>query len=470
MMRRLVALALSVAFATSAQAATITILPGVGFTDGTARTPVGGNTATTLGQARLQVFQRAAALWGAKLSSSQVIYVNASFSVLSCSSSSGLLGWANPNAFFKNFNNTPKRDVYYPAALANALAGKRVDGSNPLAAPSSADIQAQFNSAVDGNSGCLRGVGFYYGLDNNPGNKMDLLDIVMHEMGHGLGFVSFVDDGTGQGSDSSAPNQLGIYDQFLYDETQGKYWTQLSSAQRLSSATDEGHLVWNGGNVNGGLSGMTAGVTAARHLRLYAPSPVESGSSVSHWDDGVAPNLLMQPFASASIKASLGVDLSTCAMADMGWPIAAGVTCPDNNINGTAPVAYAQNVQTTKNTRLPITLSSSNPHGLPLLFAVLVPPQHGSLSGTAPSLIYMPDANYTGSDSFLFISSDGLLNSLSALVGITVNPSAATASGSGAGTSSSSSSDSGGGAMPNLCCLLMLAGLRQLRRIRASVH
>ena len=254
MIRALAAFILSAFFAASAQAAVITIIPGAGFTDTKPVTPDGGNVATTLGAARLAVFQEAALLWGSKIQSPQVIYVHVSFTALTCSSTSGMLGWARPNVFIKNYTNMPKVDVYYPEALANAFANQRIDGSNPLVDPSGADIQAEFNSALDSSSGCLHGVGFYYGLDNIPGNKIDLLNVVMHEMAHGLGFVSFTDETTGLGSDSNYPNQLGIYDQFVYDETQSKFWPQLTTAQRVTSAKNGGHLVWNGTNVNGALS------------------------------------------------------------------------------------------------------------------------------------------------------------------------------------------------------------------------
>ena len=52
--------------------------PGEGFNDPTPVSPVGGNTGTTLGAQRLQLFQTVAAEWGSKLNSSQVIYVFAS--------------------------------------------------------------------------------------------------------------------------------------------------------------------------------------------------------------------------------------------------------------------------------------------------------------------------------------------------------------------------------------------------------
>ena len=59
----------------AASAATITILvmdaPDEGFNDQTAFTPIGGNTATTLGAARLNVFNKAAQMWGQLINSSR---------------------------------------------------------------------------------------------------------------------------------------------------------------------------------------------------------------------------------------------------------------------------------------------------------------------------------------------------------------------------------------------------------------
>src|SRR5262249_1199907 len=53
---------------TPARAATIVVVnadgPGEGFNDATPVAPVGGNTATTLGGQRLNVFQYAADIWG----------------------------------------------------------------------------------------------------------------------------------------------------------------------------------------------------------------------------------------------------------------------------------------------------------------------------------------------------------------------------------------------------------------------
>src|SRR6185503_6477772 len=82
-------------------AATITIVngdnPNEGFNDVTPVSPVGGNPGTTVGQQRLFVFQRAAAIWGSLLKSNVQIFVNAKFDPLTCDASSGVLGSAGPS-------------------------------------------------------------------------------------------------------------------------------------------------------------------------------------------------------------------------------------------------------------------------------------------------------------------------------------------------------------------------------------
>ena len=81
-----------------------------------------------------------------------------------------------------------------------------------------------------------------------------------------------------------------------------------------------------------------------------------------------------------------------------------------------APVANDQGVTTPEDTPVTITLGSS-----PLSFDVATQPGHGTLSGTAPNLIYTPAAGYYGSDSFSFTASDGALSD-TATISITITP------------------------------------------------
>ena len=98
----------------------------------------------------------------------------------------------------------------------------------------------------------------------------------------------------------------------------------------------------------------------------------------------------------------------------------AGLEIDVMNVND-APVASGQSVSLDEDTPTGITLSGSDIDGDDLTFSVTVPPQHGSLSGVAPDLIYTPEANYAGPDGFSFMVHDGTVSSPAAVVGITVN-------------------------------------------------
>src|SRR5262245_2839326 len=60
------------------------------------------------------------------------------------------------------------------------------------------------------------------------------------------------------------------------------------------------------------------GADPAGRLRLYAPDPVDPGSSISHWDLPATPDLLMEPFIGPG--AEIGeLDLTVEQLEDIGW-------------------------------------------------------------------------------------------------------------------------------------------------------
>lgn len=87
-----------------------------------------------------------------------------------------------------------------------------------------------------------------------------------------------------------------------------------------------------------------------------------------------------------------------------------------------APIAAAQNLALNEDGSIALQLNGSDVEGTPLVFSVETPPQHGALSGSLPNLVYTPEPNFTGEDSFTFRASDGQLTSASALVRLQVNP------------------------------------------------
>jgi hypothetical protein len=178
----------AVVFAASAQATTITIVnaldgPTEGFNDPTVVAPIGGNPGTTLGQQRLNVFQYAANLWAAILPSNVTIRVSAKFDPQTCSPTAGVLGSAGPAQVFEDFAGNLIANTWFHVALANKLANMDLSASD--------DINATFNSDVD-NQTCLSATDWYYGFDGNEGTDIDLTSVVLHELGHGLGFSTQV--------------------------------------------------------------------------------------------------------------------------------------------------------------------------------------------------------------------------------------------------------------------------------------
>ena len=56
-------------------------------------------------------------------------------------------------------------------------------------------------------------------------------------------------------------------------------------------------------------------------VRLYAPTTVALGSSISHFDTVAAPNLLMEPFINSDLRSASNLDLTPSLMQDIGWEL-----------------------------------------------------------------------------------------------------------------------------------------------------
>lgn len=304
-------------FSLAASAATITIInndgAGEGFNDPTPVAAVPGNPATTLGGQRLNAAQAAADAWGAVLTSPITIKVRINFDPLTCNASSAILGQAGPWSGWRDFSGAPRAGTWYPDALADALGNSDFGSPDP-------DIAATFNSSIDFNDSCLFGTNWWYGIESPAvAGTIDFFKVLLHEMGHGLGFLTFVNTSTGA-------KALGFDDTYmvsLEDHSTGKNWPVMSDGERAASAIDTNDLHWTGTNaVNNNAGFLTAGVGASNHPQMYAPNPLQGGSSVSHWNTALTPNETMEPFATAD-----ALDLLTYQLfRDIGWTIQSSVT------------------------------------------------------------------------------------------------------------------------------------------------
>lgn len=291
---------------------------GVGFNDNSPRSPVGGNSGTTLGQQRLIALQHAADLWGAVLTSNTQIVIGATWDSLPCENTGGTLASAGSHSGIRNFPGAPFANTWYPLALANALSGSDRNGLT-------VEIDAEFNVSV-GQPGCLSTRTWYLGLDNAHGSTgIDLVTVALHEFAHGLGFSSFTNEATGT-QPSGSPS---IYDMFLRDNTTGKLWPNMTDSERVASAINTGNLVWIGSQVTAAVPGvLSSGADGSNHARVYTPNPVDPGSSVSHFDTSLTPNQLMEPNISSNLTHGISPpqDLTLPLLLDIGWNGGGGPT------------------------------------------------------------------------------------------------------------------------------------------------
>ncbi len=199
--------------------------------------------------------QAAVDVWAANFSSTVPIQIDATWGR---ASSWGILGSARPVNFFSSFAGAPDQSLWYASALANALAGKDLDKANP-------DIVIQVNSNGGWNT---RG-------DGTPTSReYDLESVFMHEIAHGLGFLS--NDAYDTNSGTASLDQPTPFDAYLQTPDNQRLADLPSPSRDLALALTNS-LVWsgaNGVNANGGVK-----------PKLYTPSTYEPGSSTSHLDE-----------------------------------------------------------------------------------------------------------------------------------------------------------------------------------------
>src|SRR5690606_38735685 len=220
---------------------------GQGLDDPTPATPIGGNPGTTRGEQAQVVFRFAADLWGQVLDSDVPILNTVTFQPLSCTETSGVLGSSGTNYIFSFNSPAPDgaiADTWYHSALTDALLGIDAGVENDLP-PDTPDIISRFNGRL-GQPGCMSASGWYFGIDGNaPDDRISLLDVIMHEMAHGLGFSGFNNLTAG----TMFQGQQDIYSTFVENNATGMAWVAMTDAERQASAIDDTHLVFTGATV-----------------------------------------------------------------------------------------------------------------------------------------------------------------------------------------------------------------------------
>jgi len=148
-------------------------------------------------------------------------------------------------------------------------------------------------------------------------------------------------------------------------------------------------------------------------------------SSTLSWTSTNADTCVIEPgIGSVDLNGSTTVEPTetttyTITATGLGGTATANVTV---TIANSAPVANDQTVILNEDETVSITLTASDADGDTLTYQIVSNPTHGTLTGSAPDIIYTPAANYNGSDSFTFKANDGTVDPSDATVTIPVNP------------------------------------------------
>lgn len=231
------------------------------------------------------------------------------------------LGITFPNGR-RDFIGAPLPQTWYATALANSIAGLELNtGEN--------DFEIFLSSSTN----------WYYGTDGaTPNAQYDLVSIVLHEMGHGLGFVGLSKKTGTEGSfgllqmSDFAPlvtsfpwPQLdtlpGIFDRFLAHPLNGPLELMDNPSIALGSAMTSNQLRFNGA--------LAMEANNGDGPRIYSPSTFALGSSCVHLNESSYPegnaNELMTPFSSAGSSNHWPGPLCLAIMRDIGWTLAPDV-------------------------------------------------------------------------------------------------------------------------------------------------
>jgi hypothetical protein len=288
-------------------------------------------------------FQHAVNIWQNLLTSAVPTVVNANFADLG---NPLLLGSAGPVTVWRDFAGTPRAATWFAAAIANKIAGVDLGGAG------SVEISANFNSTAS----------WYYGTDGlPPGGQIDFVSVVLHELGHGLGFIGSGTVSAGAGSIGLAGFPL-MYDALTVDGA-GNSLINTSiypnGSAALGAALTSNNVFWNG----------AAGVAANGGARpkLYAPASFASGSSFSHLDEATYPagnvHSLMTPFIGSAEAIHTPGGITLGIFTDQGWTASSPCTYTLGATSAAAPqggvVGATVNVNT--QTGCPWTAVSNSP-------------------------------------------------------------------------------------------------------------
>jgi len=304
----------------------------------------------------IAVFDYAIGIWESLISSPVPIRIDAYWSSLG----PGVLGGALYTSAYANFTGAQKLNVFYPVAMAEKITGQNLNGSNP-------DIFVQFSSSAN----------WHYNIGTPPpSGQFDLATVVLHEIGHGLGFAGTftVSGSTGEVGLQSSGVPI-IYDVPVQNATGANLIQTIPSpSPDLRAQLISDNLFFNSATSN--------------NPKIYAPVNFNGGSSISHLDEitfnNTASALMTPQIAPSERIHDPGVAWNM--LKDMGWEIVKINHQPlSDSENTTGPFVItttlqADNGYTASSLRLNYTTNGTTftvvdmiPTGLPNQFTASIP-------------------------------------------------------------------------------------------------
>ncbi|MCQ2959201.1 MAG: T9SS type A sorting domain-containing protein [Bacteroidales bacterium] len=237
----------------------------------------------------MKVMEYCAETWSKYISTDVPIQVSVSWQELK----------SNVNAYAKPTNYYAVNGVYYPAALAEKIQGKNLNGTNP-------DIEVVINKTLK----------WYLDYTKIPESleksQYDLTTTLMHELAHGLGYIGNITSESLESTDFPSPT---IFDMLVSDKDGNPIVTRKNDSFVLNNTLlNTNALYWNG---------KFAKAYCGEKLKLYAPEKFNSGSTVYHLDEdtyltGCGFELMTPVLRSSEIFRT--PDIATIAIiADLGW-------------------------------------------------------------------------------------------------------------------------------------------------------
>ncbi|NBC25346.1 MAG: T9SS type A sorting domain-containing protein [Bacteroidetes bacterium] len=277
--------------------------------DITFRNDCGGDT---FPEETVEAFNFAMSIWETHLQSSVPVRIQATWRALG----DNVLGSAGPTLIAQVPSPVGVSNTWYAVAQASAMTGQDIVGQNP---DTNFDIVMNINCNFDD---------WYFGTDaNTPPGLIDFVTVVLHEVGHGIGFIGSINgDPELQVAEWGFQSNDGTNFPIIYDRSaeDGQGISLLNESIYPNPSPDlyEAITGQNDGVVFTGTEATL--VFGGLPVPLFAPFPWQGGSSYSHLDQQEftnTDNALMRPQIDRQSATHTPGPVFCGMLSDMGWPL-----------------------------------------------------------------------------------------------------------------------------------------------------